>query len=78
MFSLDGQTQHKKSFISELVPADVKLILIGHSIGAYMAVDIIDSLERERILEGRALYRCLGAVQWLMLDLYGQTFAMQL
>lgn len=41
MFNLKGQLQHKIEFIRKYVPEDVKIHLIGHSIGAYMALELL-------------------------------------
>lgn len=46
LFNLDGQIRHKIAFIEKYVPSDVKIHLIGHSIGAWM---ILQLLENERI-----------------------------
>lgn len=43
---MDGQIRHKIAFIEKYVPSDVKIHLIGHSIGAWM---ILQLLENERI-----------------------------
>ena len=42
--SLDGQIRHKVAFIKEYIPEDVKLILIGHSIGCYIILKILSQL----------------------------------
>ncbi len=34
-YSLDDQINHKAAFISEHIPDDKKLVLIGHSIGKW-------------------------------------------
>uniref|UniRef100_A0A182J0U2 Lipid droplet-associated hydrolase n=1 Tax=Anopheles atroparvus TaxID=41427 RepID=A0A182J0U2_ANOAO len=41
MYNLQGQLQHKIEFIRKYVPEDVKIHLIGHSIGAYMALELL-------------------------------------
>lgn len=40
-FNLDGQVQHKLEFIKQYVPHDVKIHLIGHSIGAWMVLQLL-------------------------------------
>jgi len=52
VFSLEGQIQHKVYFISEYLPADVQVMLIGHSIGAYILLETMDRIEKERIIHG--------------------------
>lgn len=41
VFGLQGQVEHKLKFLRKYVPKDVKLILIGHSIGSYIALKIM-------------------------------------
>lgn len=53
MFTVEGQIQHKVTFIRKHVPSDVKIILIGHSIGAYIVVEMIDRLEKDCVIEGK-------------------------
>ncbi|KAJ7341485.1 hypothetical protein JRQ81_005637, partial [Phrynocephalus forsythii] len=42
VFGLRGQVEHKLSFLRKNVPNDVKLVLIGHSIGSYIALQIMN------------------------------------
>jgi len=44
-FTLNEQIEHKLITIEKLVPKDHRLILIGHSIGAYMVLKMLDKLE---------------------------------
>ncbi|RUS85800.1 hypothetical protein EGW08_006429 [Elysia chlorotica] len=44
LYGLEAQISHKLAFIQENIPADVSLILIGHSIGCYMILNILDGL----------------------------------
>ncbi|KXJ69269.1 hypothetical protein RP20_CCG028031 [Aedes albopictus] len=41
LYNLQGQLQHKIDFIRKYVPADVKIHLIGHSIGCYLALELL-------------------------------------
>lgn len=41
LYCLAGQLQHKVDFIRKYVPADVKIHMIGHSIGAYLALELL-------------------------------------
>jgi len=43
-FMLEGQIEHKRQLIELLAP-NAEITLIGHSIGAYMALHLIDSLK---------------------------------
>lgn len=40
-FDLAAQVRHKAAFIRQYVPEDVKIHLIGHSIGAWMVVELL-------------------------------------
>ncbi|XP_040586708.1 lipid droplet-associated hydrolase [Mesocricetus auratus] len=41
VYGLNGQIEHKLAFLRAHVPKDVKLILIGHSIGSYIALRLM-------------------------------------
>lgn len=41
LYNLHGQVQHKVDFIRKYVPAGVKIHLIGHSIGCYLALELL-------------------------------------
>ncbi|GAA6108657.1 lipid droplet-associated hydrolase isoform X2 [Tachysurus ichikawai] len=41
VFGLNGQIEHKLSFLLEHVPRDTHLILIGHSIGCYIILEMM-------------------------------------
>jgi hypothetical protein len=43
-YTLEGQIQHKVTFIRDHVPEDVTLILIGHSIGCYIILSIMPEI----------------------------------
>ncbi|XP_045180980.2 lipid droplet-associated hydrolase-like [Mercenaria mercenaria] len=44
--TLHGQIRHKVAFIKENIPSNVRLFLIGHSIGCYIILKILDQLEQ--------------------------------
>nr|Q8BVA5.1 RecName: Full=Lipid droplet-associated hydrolase; AltName: Full=Lipid droplet-associated serine hydrolase; Short=mLDAH [Mus musculus]BAC37539.1 unnamed protein product [Mus musculus] len=46
VYGLNGQIEHKIAFLRAHVPKDVKLILIGHSVGTYMTLHVM-----KRVLE---------------------------
>lgn len=50
VFGLDGQIQHKLAFIRDRVPRGTRLVLVGHSIGCYM---ILEMMRRSPELEVR-------------------------
>ena len=52
MFTLEGQIQHKVCFINEHIPDDTEIVLIGHSVGAYVVLEIMNRVESHKILEG--------------------------
>ncbi|KAM4867996.1 lipid droplet-associated hydrolase isoform 2-T5 [Thomomys bottae] len=41
IYGLDGQVEHKLAFLKTHVPKEMKLVLIGHSIGSYFALEIL-------------------------------------
>ncbi|XP_063407090.1 lipid droplet-associated hydrolase-like [Mytilus trossulus] len=45
--SLEGQIKHKLTFIKDNIPTNVKLVLIGHSIGCYMILKLLDDLDHQ-------------------------------
>ncbi|XP_019620231.1 PREDICTED: lipid droplet-associated hydrolase-like [Branchiostoma belcheri] len=51
-FSLQDQINHKISFIKNHVPADTQLILIGHSIGCYIILEILRRCPEVNVLKG--------------------------
>lgn len=40
-FSLEGQLQHKVDFIERFIPADVRVHMIGHSVGAWTIMQLL-------------------------------------
>ncbi|KAL5016404.1 hypothetical protein ScPMuIL_005993 [Solemya velum] len=49
-YTLEGQIKHKLSFVEENVPGDVKLVLVGHSIGCYIILKMLEKLDSHRVL----------------------------
>ncbi|XP_005093721.1 lipid droplet-associated hydrolase isoform X2 [Aplysia californica] len=50
IYSLKAQIEHKVTFIRENIPPDVSLILIGHSIGCYMILNMLEHLPSSQVL----------------------------
>ncbi|XP_028653218.1 lipid droplet-associated hydrolase isoform X2 [Erpetoichthys calabaricus] len=48
VFGLNGQVEHKMAFLKQYVPRDVKLVLVGHSIGCYIILEI---MKRDPLLQ---------------------------
>lgn len=46
-YSLQEQIAHKKAFIEKYIPQNSKIILIGHSIGAYIILKLLKEKIRE-------------------------------
>lgn len=42
LYSLEGQIYHKMAFIEKYISTNSKLILIGHSIGCYIILEILN------------------------------------
>jgi xanthine dehydrogenase/oxidase len=45
-YSLNQQIAHKKVFLEQYIPKNTKIILIGHSIGAYIILKLLKDCER--------------------------------
>lgn len=41
MFGLNGQIEHKLAFIRKHVPRETSLVLVGHSIGCYIILEVM-------------------------------------
>ncbi|KAK6488576.1 lipid droplet-associated hydrolase [Huso huso] len=41
VFGLNGQIEHKLAFLKQYVPRNIKLVLIGHSIGCYIILEMM-------------------------------------
>ncbi|XP_071940911.1 lipid droplet-associated hydrolase-like isoform X2 [Antedon mediterranea] len=54
--SLKGQIKHKIAFIKNHIPANKKLILIGHSIGCYIILKMMDELPRRKVIKSYLLF----------------------
>ncbi|XP_039605719.1 lipid droplet-associated hydrolase [Polypterus senegalus] len=48
VFGLNGQVEHKLAFLKQYVPREVKLVLVGHSIGCYIILEI---MKRDPLLQ---------------------------
>ncbi|XP_048519495.1 lipid droplet-associated hydrolase isoform X3 [Dendroctonus ponderosae] len=42
LYGLKGQVKHKVDFLEKYLPHDAKVYLIGHSIGSYMALEVLN------------------------------------
>ena len=49
MSTIEGQIKHKIAFVEENIHKDVKLILIGHSFGCYLALKMLDQLQHSTL-----------------------------
>lgn len=57
MFDLQGQVYHKAAFIEQFVPKGVKVYLIGHSIGAWMTIELLKQPSiKQRIQRGFMMF----------------------
>lgn len=50
LFGLDGQIEHKLAFLREHIPRVTRLVLVGHSIGCYI---ILEMMKRDPELQVR-------------------------
>ncbi|XP_049319409.1 lipid droplet-associated hydrolase [Astyanax mexicanus] len=53
---LNGQIQHKLAFLSEHVPRDTHLVLIGHSIGCYIILETMRRDPKLKVLKSVLLF----------------------
>nr|XP_015212636.1 PREDICTED: lipid droplet-associated hydrolase isoform X3 [Lepisosteus oculatus] len=56
VFGLNGQIEHKLAFLKQHVPRDVKLVLIGHSIGCYIILEMMKRDPGLRVLKSVLLF----------------------
>lgn len=72
-YNLEGQIQHKIAFISQYVPADRDLILVGHSIGAYIILELFKRIPQLRVIRAFLLFPTIERMaltpqgQWMSL-----------
>ncbi|XP_061698775.1 lipid droplet-associated hydrolase isoform X2 [Syngnathoides biaculeatus] len=55
-FGLNGQVQHKLAFLRKHVPKETNLILVGHSIGCYIILEIMRKDPSLKILKAIMLF----------------------
>jgi pimeloyl-ACP methyl ester carboxylesterase len=57
LYNLDGQIEHKLAFIEKYIPENMKIILVGHSIGAKMILEILKNNDvKSRVLKAYLLF----------------------
>ncbi|XP_066540366.1 lipid droplet-associated hydrolase isoform X2 [Hoplias malabaricus] len=56
VFGLNGQIEHKLGFLSEHVPRDTHLVLVGHSIGCYIILEIMKRDPELKVLKSVMLF----------------------
>lgn len=57
LFDVSGQIQHKVAFLDTYVPGDVKIHLIGHSMGSYIITQLIkDEQISQKIIKSYLLF----------------------
>ncbi|XP_054775280.2 lipid droplet-associated hydrolase-like isoform X1 [Lytechinus pictus] len=56
VYNLQQQIEHKMAFIEDYIPPGVKLILIGHSVGCYIIVDLIRRMPKLNLLRAVLLF----------------------
>jgi len=49
LFSLRGQIEHKLDFIRRFVPEETRLTLVGHSVGCYVTMHVMNKLGRATV-----------------------------
>ncbi|XP_061599913.1 lipid droplet-associated hydrolase [Cololabis saira] len=56
VFGLDGQIQHKLTFVRTSVPRGTALVLVGHSIGCYVILEMMRRSPELRVLRAVLLF----------------------
>ncbi|CAL1576053.1 unnamed protein product [Knipowitschia caucasica] len=56
VFGINGQIQHKLTFLRKQVPRDTRLVLIGHSIGCYIILEMIRRNPELKVLKAVMLF----------------------
>nr|XP_056712737.1 lipid droplet-associated hydrolase [Euleptes europaea] len=56
IFGLRGQVEHKLNFLRKKVPQNMKLVLIGHSIGCYVALEMMKQAPELEVLRCMMLF----------------------
>ncbi|XP_078397674.1 lipid droplet-associated hydrolase isoform X2 [Cetorhinus maximus] len=56
VFGLNGQIEHKLTFLRKNVPKDIKLVLIGHSIGCHMILEMMKREPKLQVLKAVLLF----------------------
>ncbi|XP_056670965.1 lipid droplet-associated hydrolase [Monodelphis domestica] len=56
VFGLEGQVEHKLAFLRRYVPGSLKLVLIGHSIGAYILLEMMKRAPQLPVLRAFLLF----------------------
>ncbi|KAM8915139.1 lipid droplet-associated hydrolase [Spinachia spinachia] len=56
VFGLNGQIEHKLAFLRRHVPRETSLVLVGHSIGCYVILDIMKRNPKLKIIKAIMLF----------------------
>ncbi|XP_064480277.1 lipid droplet-associated hydrolase-like isoform X2 [Ornithodoros turicata] len=56
LYGLDGQIQHKLSFLDENIPVNRPILLVGHSVGAYVILQIMEKRPQMHIVHSFLLF----------------------
>lgn len=56
VFGLKGQIEHKLAFIRKYVPTETSLVLVGHSIGCYIILEIMKRNPELKVLKAIMLF----------------------
>lgn len=56
VFGLNGQIEHKLAFLRKLVPRETSLVLVGHSIGCYIILEMMKRDPELKVLKAVMLF----------------------
>jgi len=78
VYSLEGQIEHKYAFIEKAaLPPDVRMTLIGHSMGSYVILRLMKKLKMESNVEASAAYFLFPMIERMAETPNGSSFFFQ-
>ena len=77
-FCIPGQIEHKYAFIEKAgLPPDVRMTLIGHSMGSYVILRLMKKLKMESNVEASAAYFLFPMIERMAETPNGSSFFFQ-
>ncbi|XP_031812974.1 lipid droplet-associated hydrolase [Sarcophilus harrisii] len=60
-FGLEGQVEHKLAFLRKCVPSSLRLVIISHSVGSYILLEMMKRGPQLPVLRSLLLFPTIGA-----------------